>query len=128
MRLAVPVWTGRVSPVFDVARTLLIVEVIGGEATFTEEHSVEGRDRVSVLSQLGVDVLMCAAVSQELEERLLAAGVELVMEIRGEVDDVLRAYLDGSLAQPRFSMPGCHSRRRIPRRPRSADALATVGR
>lgn len=112
MRLAVPLWSGRVSPVFDVAKKLLIVEVIGGEATFTEEHTVQGRDRVSTLSQLGVTVLLCAAVSQELEERLLAAGVELVMEIRGEVDDVIRAYLDGSLAQRRFSMPGCHSRQR----------------
>jgi predicted Fe-Mo cluster-binding NifX family protein len=112
MRLAVPVWSGRVSPVFDVAKKLLIVEVIGGEATFTEEHSVEDRDRVSVMSQLGIDVLLCAAVSHGLEERLLAAGVELVMEIRGVVDDVIRAYLDGSLAQPWFSMPGCHSRRR----------------
>ncbi len=112
MRLAVPLWSGRVSPVFDVAKKLLIVEVIGGEATFTEEHTIEDRDRVRAISQLGVTVLLCAAVSQELEERLLAAGVELVMEIRGEVDDVIRAYLDGSLVQPRFSMPGCHSRQR----------------
>jgi predicted Fe-Mo cluster-binding NifX family protein len=112
MRLAVPVWSGRVSPVFDVAKKLLIVEVIGGEATFTEEHTVEDRDPTSALSQLGVTVLLCGAVSQELEERLLAAGVELVMEIRGEVEEVVRAYLDGSLAQPWYSMPGCRSRRR----------------
>ena len=91
MRLAVPVWFGRVSPVFDVAKKLLIVEVIGGEATFTEQHTLEGRDRVNALSQL---------------------GVKLVMEIRGEVEEVVRAYLDGRLVQPRFSMPGCHSRRR----------------
>ena len=128
MRLAVPVWSGRVSPVFDVAKKVLVVDVIGGEATFTEEHTVEDRDRVGALCQLGVSVLLCGAVSHDLEERLLAAGVELVVEIRGEVDEVVRAYLDGSLAQPRFSMPGCHSRRRVARRPRPADAMAAVGR
>jgi predicted Fe-Mo cluster-binding NifX family protein len=128
MRIAVPVWSGRVSPVFDVARCLMIVEVIGGEATFTEQHDLECRDRVSLLSEIGVDVLLCGAVSQELEERVLAAGVELVMEIRGEADAVIRAYLDGGLAQPWFSMPGCHSRRRVARRPQSAKDLAAVRR
>lgn len=118
MRIAVPIWSGRVSPVFDVAKRLMIVAVIGGEATFTEKHDLEGRDRVGLLTEFGVDVLLCGAVSCELEERMLAAGVELVMEIRGEVDAVIRAYLDGSLAQPQFSMPGCHSRRRVARRPR----------
>lgn len=126
MRIAVPIWSGRVSPVFDVAKRLLVADVIGGEATFTEEHDVDGRERVGVLSQLGVDVLLCAAVSQDLEERLLAAGIELVVEIRGAADDVIRAYLDGSIAQPRFSMPGCHSRRRAPRRLRSDDVVAAV--
>ncbi len=112
MRIAIPVWSGRVSPVYDVARRVMVVEVLGGEATFTEQHDIEGRDRVSLLSEVGVDVLLCGAVSQELEERVLAAGVEVVMEIRGEADAVIRAYLDGGLAQPWFSMPGCHSRRR----------------
>ena len=128
MRLGVPVWSGRVSPVFDAATTVRVVEVIGGEAAFTEEHTIEDRDRVGALAQLGVTVLLCGAVSQELEERLLAAGVELVMEIRGDVDDVIRAYLDGSLAQRRFSMPGCHSRKRVARRLRSDDAAVAVGR
>lgn len=128
MRIAIPVWSGRVSPVFDVAQRLMVVEVIGGEATFTEQHDLEGRDRVSLLPELGVDVLLCGAVSQELEERLLAAGVELVMEIRGEVDTVVRAYLDGGLARPWFSMPGCHSRRRVAHKSGSDDGLEGLRR
>jgi predicted Fe-Mo cluster-binding NifX family protein len=116
MRLGVPVFCGRVSPVFDVARRLLLIEVIAGKAAFEEEHGVQGMDRVHALIELGVDIVICGAVSRELEERLLANGIEVVAEIRGPVREVVRAYLEGTHAQPGFSMPGCHSRRRHPRR------------
>jgi len=127
MRVALPVWANRVSPVFDVARQILIVEVIGGEAAFSENHGVRGPDRVGLLSALGADVVICGAISHDLEERLVASGVEVVTEIRGNVEDVIRAYADGSLTSTRFSMPGCHCRRRRPGRPRLSDDLSTNG-
>jgi predicted Fe-Mo cluster-binding NifX family protein len=112
MRLAVPVWNGRVSPVLDVATRLMVVDVIGREATFTETHRLAGPDRAGVVAELGVDVLVCGAVSRELEERLVANGVEVIAEVRGEVHEVIRAKLDGALSQPCFMLPGCHTRRR----------------
>ena len=128
MRLAVPVAQGRVSPLFDVARWLMVVDVIGGEATFTKVFPLGGPDRQRMISELGVDVLICGAISRALEDGLVASGVEVVAEIRGDTDDVLRAYTNGSLIQPRFMMPGCHGRRRQARkhrgRPESVDASA----
>lgn len=128
MRLAVPVSKGRVSSLFDVARWLMVVDVIGGEATFTKVFPMNGPNRQRAISELGVDVLICGAISRDLEESLVASGVEVVAEIRGGTDDVLRAYTNGSLIQPRFMMPGCHGRRRQARnqmgRPESVDASA----
>ena len=115
MQLAIPVWEGRVSPVFDVAMRLLLIDVIGGEASFTHELPVQRTDRVAMVAELGVDVVVCGAISRDLEERLLANGVEVVAEVRGEVTEVVRAYLEGSLGLARFSMPGSHGRRRLPR-------------
>jgi predicted Fe-Mo cluster-binding NifX family protein len=112
MRIVVPVWNGRVSPVCDVATHVIVVDVAGGEAAFEEEHVIRGADRVRALSELGVDVLICGAISIDLEERLLAAGIEVIAEMRGEVREVVRAYLEGKILQPGFSMPGGSSRRR----------------
>ena len=112
MRLAVPVWQGRVSPLFDVAQWLMVIDVIGGEATFTEVFPIAGPNRRRVVSELGVDVLICGAISRDLEDGLVASGVEVVVEIRGAAEDVVRAYTKGSLVQPSFLMPGCRGRRR----------------
>jgi predicted Fe-Mo cluster-binding NifX family protein len=128
MRIALPVWAGRVSPVFDVAEQILVVDIVGGEAAFSENHIVRGADRAGLPAELGVEALICGAISHELEERLIASGIEVVTEIRGEVRDVIRAYADGSLTSARFSMPGSHSRRRRARRPRPTETAPASGR
>lgn len=126
MRLAVPIWNGRVSPVLDVARRMLVIEVIGGEAAFQEERVLGEGDPVFSLGELGIDTLVCGALSHDLEERLLATGIEVVAEVRGEVQEVVRAYLDGTPMQRRLSMPGCHTRRR--RRRVRGDDIVSEGR
>lgn len=112
MRFAVPTWRERVSPVFDVATQLLVVDVIAGEAAFTEQHRISGADRARAVAEFGVDVLICGAISRQLEDLLLASGVDVIAEVRGPVTDVVRACLAGGIVQPSFLMPGCHSRRR----------------
>lgn len=114
MRIAVPVWNGRVSPVFDVATRILLVEVIAGEAAFTDELPVERADRAAVVAELGAAGVLCGAISRAQEERLLASGVEVVADIRGPVEEVIGSFLAGCLGQKSFAMPGCHSRRRRP--------------
>lgn len=125
MRVAVPVWCDRVSPVFDVADHLTIVEIFGREAASVEEHLLR-HDRVQGLRELGVDVLICGAISHDLEERVLAAGIEVVAEIRGETCDVIRAFAEDKLARPEFSMPGCHSRRRRPARSPVVESISAL--
>jgi predicted Fe-Mo cluster-binding NifX family protein len=110
VRVAVAAWEGRVAPVFDVARRALVVEVADGEVVSEEQCALPGSDQVRALSELGVDLLICGAASRSLERRLLAAGVGLVPDVRGSVDEVVRAYLEDDLRRPRFSMPGCHAR------------------
>lgn len=116
MRLAVPIWQGRVSPLLDVARRLVVVDVIGGEAAFTKLYPLGGPNRERIVSELGIDVLICGAVSRELEEKLVASGVEVVAEIRGKFEEVVRAHAEGRLIQPRFLMPGHHARWRRARK------------
>jgi predicted Fe-Mo cluster-binding NifX family protein len=112
MRLAVPIWEGRISPLLDVATRLMGVDVIGGEAAFTEIHPLARADRACAVTELGVNVLICGAITRDLEQRLVASGVEVIAEIRGDAREVVRAAIEGKLLQPCFLLPGSHSRRR----------------
>jgi len=118
MRVAIPVWQGRVSPVFDVAGQLLLVELVEGVEASRREHPLtdaEPEDRAVQLSDLQVETLICGAISQALEALLAQNGVKVYGRICGNVDDVLRAFATGTLGAARFAMPGCcgQARRRF---------------
>lgn len=115
MRIAIPIADDRVSPVFDVARQLLLVDAEqGAEAGRTEqvleEDSLELRARR--LAELGVNVLICGAISRPLESMLGAAGVEVIPQTCGQVNEVLGTFLSGQLVGDALVMPGCCGRRR----------------
>ncbi|MFC1597717.1 NifB/NifX family molybdenum-iron cluster-binding protein [Planctomycetota bacterium] len=114
MRVAIPAWNDRVSPVFDAARHLLVVdvedntEVSRGEAVFEEMALPLRAER---LAYLGVNVLICGAISEPLEQMVAALGVTVIPHTCGPVEEVLGAFLSGQLAEKAFLMPGCGRRR-----------------
>ena len=110
-----PVWAGRISPVFDVAGRLLLVDFDNGVEVGREEEALDQRDpsgRVRRLAQLGPDVLICGAISRPLELMLMAAGVQVIPQTCGPVDAVLQAFATGRMDPQTFLMPGCFGRRR----------------
>jgi predicted Fe-Mo cluster-binding NifX family protein len=110
MRLAIPTLADRISPVFDVARQLLVVDVDHGEAVDTRNMPLEdGKPaaRARHLATLGVTVLICGAVSRPLERLLLSEGLEVFSQRCGPVGEVLSAFLSGRLTEEAFRMPGC---------------------
>ena len=115
MKLAIASWDGRVSPVLDVAKRLLVVDAEDGAAG--GRHELELADsqlaaRAKQISELGVEVLICGAVSWPLEAALVSSGVRVVSRVCGPVEEVLRAFLAGTLTDEAYLMPGCCGRRR----------------
>jgi len=109
MRVAVPVWQSRVSPVFDTARRLLIVDVENGREVHREEAPILGlslADRVNRLVEFDVDVLLCGAISRPLAGMIAASGIRVIPWLRGDVNQVLRVFLNGEPIDSRFLMPG----------------------
>jgi predicted Fe-Mo cluster-binding NifX family protein len=115
MRVAIPFWNDRVSPVFDASRRLVVVDVEDGlerarhQETLQEEFPTR---RARQLAQLGVNVLICGAISRPLATLLAASGITVIPWTAGPVDEVLAAYLAGRLPDPRWLMPGCGGKRR----------------
>ena len=130
MRLAIPTWNGRISPVFDVAKHLLLVDLDKGQEAGREEAVLEGTDvpsRAGRIAELRVDTLICGAISRALEARLAAAGVYVIPDTRGLIEEVLNAYSSDRLTEQAFLMPGCCDRRQRSkqRRRRRGSALAS---
>jgi len=115
MRIGIPVWNGRVSPVLDCAGRLLVVESDGVVLGGRREVDIAGSTvhaRANSLTAAGVDVLVCAGVSTPLAEMRGSCGLRIISGVAGEVDDVLVALVSGEVEAPRFAMPGCCRRRR----------------
>ena len=110
MRVAVPVLDDRISPVFDVARRLVLVDIENEREVERTEKVLEEPElaaRARRVAELGADVLICGAISRPFEAMLLSAGVEVIPQTCGPVEDVLKAFVSGQLTEQAFVIPGC---------------------
>ena len=115
MKIAIPISDDRVSPVFDVARRLLLVDIEDGREVGRTQEALEESQlapRATRIVELHTDVLVCGAISRALEAMLISAGVEVIPQTCGQVEEVLRAFVSGRLTGDAFVMPGCCGRRR----------------
>jgi len=109
-KIAIPTWNGRVSPVFDTASRLLVVEVRekGEFARFETDITDNFLPSKTIrLTGLGIDTLICGAISRPLAYMITTAGIKLIPWISGQVEDILQAFLKGTLFDMQFIMPGC---------------------
>ena len=126
MKLAIPEFNGRVSPVFDCCRRLLVIDtsVEGPNRIASQDWSeVVCVKRSGRLREMGVRTLLCGGISTDLAREIEAGGVEVIPWVSGEINEVLDAYLEGRLPDPRFNMPGCR-RGQYMRKERGRDSLS----
>jgi predicted Fe-Mo cluster-binding NifX family protein len=110
MNIAIPVWEGKISPVFDSASRLLIIQVEHKNEKSRFEVYLEEQDlarRCFHVQRLGVEILICGAISCHLHRMLTASGIKVIPWISGSAEDVLQSYFNGDLFQAKFLMPGC---------------------
>ena len=128
MRIAIAYWQGRVSPVFDVSDHLLLIDIEDGREQCRKGIQLAHRDpheRTREVSRLGVDILLCGAVSRVLETCLTDAGVTVLGFICGDIEAIFTAFLLDQLSDTRFLMPGCRRKWKRPHfRPRSKHKTA----
>ena len=132
MKMALTVWENRISPVFDAAQMLLVVEIENNkiisrhyEPLYPELPArLAGR-----LAEMNVAVLICGAISEMPANILEANGIKLVPFITGDAGEVIDAYVKDIPFIPAFSMPGCgHKRHRYAGRGKKHGARFAFGR
>jgi predicted Fe-Mo cluster-binding NifX family protein len=114
-RAAFAVWNHRIAPVFDVARQVRVVVAESGRIVSETEESLPndgGSLRVLRLSELGVDTLVCGAISRSMQVMVAAYGIRMVPFVAGDLRQIIAAWLSGELDNEMFAMPGCWARDR----------------
>ena len=109
MKVALPVWQGQVSSVFDFAHKLLIIELENDEEKARQDIALveqSGPERAVMLKQLGVSVLICGAISRPLAEMINDLGIQVLPFVKGSTEQIMNAYKTGQLTRPQYIMPG----------------------
>ncbi len=109
MRLAVPEHQGRIAPVFDCCRRLIIVlqRPLEDELLQNEDWSSVSRlYRPARLVDLKVELLVCGGISCWMEEQIRRHGLRLIPWVAGNVREVLAALREGRICDPCYTMPG----------------------
>ena len=114
MKVAVPQWQDRIAPVFDVTGHMLVIELDGGEEVGRWRETFDDlvpEQRARRLIELGVNVLICGAISQPLEALLTDRGIRVFARVCGDVDEILQAFRTGTFRVAMYAMPGCRRHR-----------------
>jgi len=105
--LALTVWNGTISPLFDSASTLSIVQTEGTTETIDLSNKTLF-DKIGFLKSLDAPVLICGAISDFSMSLLSQHAIPVIPWIRGPVHDVIMAYKSGDLISMRcYCLPGC---------------------
>jgi predicted Fe-Mo cluster-binding NifX family protein len=124
MNVGITAWGNRISPVFDSAQTLLVAEIKDSQVVDIQVRSIQPlmfERFLSLLEDLGIEVLICGALCRGHAVRLEASNIRLISFITGEVESVLDHYA-AERGLDQFVMPGCGAQRccRTGKVPRSA--------
>ena len=100
---------------FDAAENFYLIEVKNGRELLRQEFSFAGKGmftKAQMLSELNADVVICGAISGIQENALRNAGIRLFTFVCGDLEEVLKAFIQRNLVAGAFQMPGCCGRRR----------------
>ncbi len=113
--LAIPVFRARVAPVLDWCSKIIIVPEEGADAASGRQIDVMEENifrLMRTLREQGIKTLICGALSPEMLNYGESIGLRIIHGIAGEIEEVLQAYREGKLDQPRYWLPGCRGQRR----------------
>jgi len=89
-----------VAPCFEYSATIALYSVEKGRVVEQIDFPIRSRepfDRVRLLRDQNIDVIICGGVQDVFEDMLRASGVELISWVSGNIDSLLSRYLQGTL-------------------------------
>ena len=126
MRVSIATYRDRVCPRFDRAATLIVLDVRKGRQEECEILDISGwpaHGRAARVAELGIDQLICGALSSFDEAGFEESPVRLTCQVSGPVNAVIQAIVTGAIAPGQDYWPnrtevraperqGCHEARK----------------
>jgi predicted Fe-Mo cluster-binding NifX family protein len=108
MRIAIPIWNGHVSPVFDVAHEVAVFDIDRDRraASAGTTHPLPTGRPAAGLEALGIDLLICSAISPALEAVLWVSGIEVIADVCGSPPGIATSFARGDTSLDDFRTPG----------------------
>ena len=109
IRIAIPTFQHRVSPVLDTCTRLLIFEFENKVEIDRREIALDRYtqpERFEILKKISPHAVICCGISDVFDKMLQSTGIPLVCGIIGDVDEVAQAFICGRIDSPCFRMPG----------------------
>lgn len=108
MKVAIPHQGEEVTPCFEYSAGITIYSIrknrVIAQTDFTLQSNQE-LDRIRLLRDQGVNVLICSGIQDAHERLLLASGIRVISWISGRVREVLSLFLQNKLI-PGSARPG----------------------
>ncbi|MBI4763292.1 MAG: hypothetical protein HY787_01630 [Deltaproteobacteria bacterium] len=103
MKVAIPIFLNRISPRLDCARKLLILEVEKDRLVNKRELDISQwppDEKVIYLNKMGISQLICGGIRLEDRSGLHRFGIQVASPLYGEVETIIKEYLNGKLNVP----------------------------
>ena len=101
LKVAIPRFGETVAPCFEYSATIAIFTLkkkkIVEQVDFTLQ-SQHAFDRLRLLKDQKVDVLICGGIQDRFEELVQASGIQTISWISGTVDNLLKQFMAGRLS------------------------------
>jgi predicted Fe-Mo cluster-binding NifX family protein len=107
--IAIPIFKSRVSPVFDTCTRLLLIDFDDNLQLSRKEFDLDNfslHERLQVLEKNAVTVIICGGISDVFHAILSNSNIQLISGICGNINEVIKAHIEGRLDDPCFFMPG----------------------
>ncbi len=119
MKVAITIWEGRISPLFDSARRIVIYDIDVHKNYESREEMLPDlpyQEKIKNLKKLQIETLICGAISKHLACLIEISGIHIIPFIAGTLEEILSAYMAGTLQKKEYQMPGCCNPQRCFRR------------
>ena len=100
MKVAIPHHEGEVTPCFEYSSGITIYEIRKNRVYAQHDFTLRSKkelDRIRLLRDQEVTVLICSGILDAHEGLLTASGVRVISWVSGKTGDVLSRFLQGKL-------------------------------
>jgi predicted Fe-Mo cluster-binding NifX family protein len=100
MKIAIPAFHSKVSPRFDTAQELVLLEVIDGTVINRERQPLQAYSAAGKIKKLleeGVDTLICGGIDRLSRQQIGLNRIEVYSWVTGEINDAVSCFLRNGL-------------------------------